>query len=152
MFAKAFIIASFCVAASLQWSQFKSCGNDHSKDPHRLIIDGCTTFPCIIYTGYDVAAQWDFIATTETSVLIPQAEFSIAGFFYVTYPLGIDDGCPDLVSERQCPLKAGDQATYTLRMGVPPGTPSGVKVWVKFSLKDENYNTYSCFEVEFKTV
>ncbi|XP_008549104.1 NPC intracellular cholesterol transporter 2 homolog a [Microplitis demolitor] len=148
MFAKAFIIASFCVAASLQWSQFKSCG-DHTQDPHRLVIEGCTTFPCIVQTGHNKAGQWDFIATTKTSVLKPQAELAIGGLWYVPYPLGIDDGCPYLISKKQCPLEAGDQVTYFFSRAIPR-VPSGVIVWARFTLKDENYNTHCCFEVEFK--
>ncbi|XP_057339073.1 NPC intracellular cholesterol transporter 2-like [Microplitis mediator] len=151
MFAKAFIIASFCVAASLQWTQFKSCG-DPTHDPHRLIVDGCSTFPCVIHTKYGVAAQWDFFASKDTEVLKPKAEFSVGGSWYLPYPLGIDDGCQNLVSRRQCPLETGDVATYNLNMDIPAGTPPGVTVWVRFSLKDDNYNTHSCFEVEFRTV
>ncbi|CAD6226718.1 GSCOCG00005879001-RA-CDS [Cotesia congregata] len=151
MFVKALIIASlaFCGVASFSWSPYETC--EGAPEPENLYIENCDYFPCPIYTGYNVNAQWDFLATNEITTLKPVARFKLLRFWVEYKNLNIN-GCDNLVGKAQkCPLKPNDVGTFELSFPVPNVSMpmDTLSIWIEFSLQDQNEKVHSCFRVNF---
>ncbi|XP_074105481.1 uncharacterized protein LOC141531508 [Cotesia typhae] len=149
MFAKALIIASlaFCGVVSYEPSPYKACKN--APEPINLFIDNCEYFPCPIYTGYNINAQWEFLASNEITKLTPVARYNLMGLFWMDYPDLKITGCDNLVGEVTCPLKPNQVGTFQLSFPVPnvPMKSFSIPIWVEFSLQDQYKNVHSCFQV-----
>lgn len=68
----------------------------------------------------------------------------------INYPYPQPDACKSL-SNGECPLEKGDEATYNLRMPISKGYPS-VNLNIEFALVDEKNKIQVCFKLDCKVV
>ncbi|XP_012533990.1 NPC intracellular cholesterol transporter 2 [Monomorium pharaonis] len=143
VFASVYIIFAICIAASLQETPHFPC--DNGPMPKSLRVEGCDSSPCKLYRGTDLNAQWDFVANADAESLKPRVKVTFAGIT-IEYPYPEQDACKSLTNG-ECPLSEGDEATYNLKMPISELYPS-LSMTIEFGLIDENDNAQVCFLVD----
>ncbi|XP_008552653.1 uncharacterized protein LOC103574879 [Microplitis demolitor] len=151
MITKAFVIVSFCVAASLQLTEFTPCENNEPM-PENLNVVNCDIEPCLFYKGFNVNAYWDFTAVNYTTSLRPEAKLTAFGFITLPYSIPETNSISTLAYNEKFPLQALDTRTYQLSMPVIDAAVPNVEFVVKLSLFDNNRNVLSCFKVRAKVL
>lgn len=146
MKALACIILAVCVAASSQEkTPFIPC--DEGPIPTELRVAGCNSSPCNIYRGTDLLAQWDFVSNADAKSLKPRVRVTFWGST-INYPYPEQDACKSLTNG-ECPLSEGDEATYNLKMPISKVYPA-IALTIEFGLVDENNNVQVCFKIQGK--
>ncbi|XP_043460861.1 NPC intracellular cholesterol transporter 2-like [Leptopilina heterotoma] len=126
---------------------FKKC--EGQSPPTNLRIKGCEDFPCKLYRGKNVTAEWDFIISAPTKVLIPKVTAFVLSTT-VSYPFAQKNACETLI-KGECPLNKGEEVTYSLNMPVLSIYPQ-IKLSIQFQFIDDNGNVQVCFIVPAKVV
>ncbi|XP_057321136.1 NPC intracellular cholesterol transporter 2-like isoform X2 [Microplitis mediator] len=148
MFTKAFIIVSFCVAASLQdWIRdIRPCGPG-IPTPKDFFLHECKEYPCPFYLGFNVTAALEFYAPCDITAMTVKVRFSKWGFF-MPWILPNSDGCIHPGSNvSHCPHPQGEKVTHMTSMPVPYMLlKSGdyFDITIEYSLYDQNNNVLCC--------
>ncbi|XP_071454180.1 NPC intracellular cholesterol transporter 2 homolog a-like [Hetaerina americana] len=122
---------------------------DNVPSATALRVNGCDELPCQFPRGKDIIAQMDFTTGKPASKLTVQVRVKALGF-WVDYPIGYDDACPHL-SAGKCPLSPSDSATYDIQIPVLSSYPK-ISIQVEVTLKNENGDSLSCFQIEGQVV
>ncbi|XP_055523107.1 uncharacterized protein LOC129717271 [Wyeomyia smithii] len=119
--------------------------------PFSVDIVGCTKLPCDLPRGEEVVANVDFSPEAEVTELRPVV-FATALGITVPFVLPNDrqNAC-DWLEGSQCPLSAGEDVRYVLRLPVEKSYPT-IPVDVELQLVDQNDQFVSCFRVQAKVV
>lgn len=96
-----------------------------------------------------MTAQWDFVANADATTLKPRVRATVEGTT-INYPYPEKDACKSLTNG-ECPLSEGDEATYNLKMSISKLYPK-VKPNIEFALVDEKDNVQVCFSVDCEVV
>lgn len=87
-----------------------------------------------------------FLSSTDANAkaLKPRVRVTIMGAT-IDYPYPEQDACKSLTNG-ECPLSKGDEATYNLQMEISKLYPS-LTLTIEFALLDENSNVQVCLKV-----
>ncbi|XP_051170505.1 NPC intracellular cholesterol transporter 2-like [Leptopilina boulardi] len=144
----AIVFSIFLFINVSQSTPFKEC-NKGQRPPTNLRINGCEDFPCKIYRGKNITAEWDFIVNAPTKALTPKVTAYVLETS-VVYPFAQKNACDTLING-ECPLSKGDEVTYSLNMPVLSAYPK-IKLSIQFEFFDDNGNVQVCFIVPSKVV
>ncbi|XP_053698625.1 NPC intracellular cholesterol transporter 2-like [Sabethes cyaneus] len=119
--------------------------------PVAVDIVGCSKLPCDLPRGQEVVANVDFSPAVEVAELRPVV-FATALGVTVPFVLPSDrqNAC-DWLEGARCPLSAGEDVRYVLRLPVEKAYPA-IPVEVELQLVDQEDQPVSCFRVQAKVV
>ncbi|XP_058812963.1 NPC intracellular cholesterol transporter 2-like [Topomyia yanbarensis] len=119
--------------------------------PTSVDVIGCSKLPCKLSRGQEAVVYVDFRPASDASALRPSVFATVLG---VTVPFSLPEdwqnACDWLVGTR-CPLTAGEDVMYVLRLPVQKTYPP-VAVDVELRLIDQAEQVVSCFVVSAKVV
>ncbi|XP_048747384.1 NPC intracellular cholesterol transporter 2-like [Ostrea edulis] len=117
---------------------FKDCGSVSGK-VLSLNVSGCTVEPCIFYSETNETLNATYISSVNASAP-------------TTFVTGIIGGVPipfpaeknTCVNQTKCPIKAGQQSTFTITVDVLKSYPH-ISLLVKAEVRDDNGKDIMCF-------
>merc|ERR1712002_472611 len=112
-------------------TQFQDCGSV-AKDPS-FSVASCDTPPCSVKAGSKFPIMMSFTPDHDISDLTAEVDAVIGGAV-IHWP-GFDTAACKYMQGEQCPLKAGQKATWQYEVYVEPAYPK-MTVQALFMLKD----------------
>nr|XP_022331852.1 epididymal secretory protein E1-like [Crassostrea virginica] len=118
---------------------FKKC--DGTPDIKSVDITPCKVQPCKFHHGMNVTVSVTFIAA-KNSVGLTAEIYGILAGIPVKFQMPNPNGCSS--SNITCPIKSGDQYTYSGLFNVLPTYPN-IRLTVKWDLKADDNSYLFCF-------
>ncbi|XP_055380781.1 uncharacterized protein LOC129611593 [Condylostylus longicornis] len=141
------VLFAFLIGAAVA-TEFKACKSGPS--PIAVRVEGCDSLPCNVVSGTTVSMEIDFtVGDNDASKLQTKVRATAFGVT-VPYKLPGDIGnvCLHLDNDQECPLDAGEGATYLFSL--PIGKYPEIGVAVEVDIKNQNDQSVSCFIADIK--
>ncbi|XP_011432442.1 NPC intracellular cholesterol transporter 2 [Magallana gigas] len=117
---------------------FKDCGSVSGKISS-VDVSGCTTEPCIFYSGTNETLTANF-----TSNVVSNKPTTVITGIISNLPVPFPAEKDTCAHQTQCPIQAGKQSVFTITLPVLKSYPH-ISLLVKGEVRDDNGKDIMCF-------
>ncbi|CAK1589935.1 unnamed protein product [Parnassius mnemosyne] len=144
-----FLVVLSVALAIAEGTNVARCINHAGDLPASTRIEGCNNPPCVLPQLRDAVVHMTFRAPRNMQSMRTLAT-AYLGSIPVPYDLGNNANTCNHLTNTRCPVNAGTNVQYTLRMFIESWFPVGTSATIEFRVVDQSNNPVVCVRVPIR--